>query len=70
MMKMMDRFGIPASDVAKKTVSAIRSERREVIVGRDAWALILLKRFLPSIGHYLASRGVNKAKEKIHSGEW
>ena len=70
MIKMMDRFGIPASVVAKKTVDAIRRGRREVIVGRDARALILLKRFLPSLCHYLTSSGAHKAQKKIHSGEW
>ena len=70
MIKMMDRFGIPASVVAMKTVDAIRRDRREVIIGKDARALILLKRFLPSLCHYLAASGVHKAQEKIHSGEW
>jgi short-subunit dehydrogenase len=70
MMKMMDRFGIPASDVAEKTIGAIKRGSREVIIGKDAWALILLKRYLPSICHYLTSRGVNKAKVNIQSGEW
>jgi len=70
MIKMMDRFGIPASDVSRKTVNAIRRGSREVIIGKDAWALILLKRYLPSLCHYLTARGVNKAKDKIHSGEW
>jgi short-subunit dehydrogenase len=70
MIKMMDRFGIPASVVALKTVNAIRRERREVIIGRDAWALVLLKRFWPTLCHYLVSSGVHKAQEKIHSGEW
>jgi len=70
MIKMMDRFGIPASHVAVKTVNAIRRSRREVIIGRDARALVLLKRFLPALCHYLAGSGAHKAQEKIHSGEW
>ena len=70
MIKMMDRFGIPANRVAVKTIDAIRRKRREVIIGRDAWALVLLKRFLPTLCHYLAASGVHKAQEKIHSGEW
>jgi short-subunit dehydrogenase len=70
MMKMMDRFGIPASVVAEKTVNAIRRDRREVIIGRDARALILLKRFMPALCHRLTASGTHKAQEKIHSGEW
>jgi NAD(P)-dependent dehydrogenase (short-subunit alcohol dehydrogenase family) len=70
MIKMMDRFGIPASDVAVKTVNAIRRRRREVIIGRDARALVLLKRFLPTLCHYLTSSVLHKVQEKIHSGEW
>jgi hypothetical protein len=70
MIKLMDRFGIPASVVAVKTVNAIRRGRREVIIGRDAWALVLLKRFWPTLCHYLTSSGMHKAQEKIHSGEW
>ena len=70
MMKMMDRFGIPASDVARKTVDAIRRRRREVVIGRDAIALVALKRFLPGLGHRLIASGARKAKEKIHAGEW
>jgi short-subunit dehydrogenase len=70
MIKMMDRFGIPASHVALKTVDAIRRSRREVIIGRDARALVLLKRFLPALCHYFTASGVRKAQEKIHSGEW
>ncbi len=70
MMKMMDRFGIPASDVAKKTVHAIRHDRREIIIGRDAIALVALKRFLPGLCHRLIANGTRKAKEKIHAGEW
>lgn len=70
MINMMDRFGIPASTVARKTVAAIRNNRREVIIGRDARALILLKRFLPAVCHHLIATGVRRAKAKIHSGEW
>jgi len=70
MMKMMDRFGIPASDVAKKTVHAIRHDRREIIIGRDAIALVALKRFLPGLCHRLIASGARKAKAKIHAGEW
>ena len=70
MMKMMDRFGIPASDVARKTVDAIRLERREIIIGRDAMALVALKRFFPGLCHRLTASGARKAKEKIHAGEW
>lgn len=70
MQKMMDRFGIPASDVAKKTVYAIKHRRREIIIGRDAKALVLLKRFFPNLCHRLTASGTQKAKEKIHSGEW
>jgi short-subunit dehydrogenase len=70
MMKMMDRFGIPASDVATKTVHAIRHDRREVIIGRDAIALVALKRFFPGLCHRLIASGTRKAKAKIHAGEW
>lgn len=70
MIKMMDRFGIPASVVAEKTVDAIKRERREVIIGRDARALVLLKRFMPTLCHRLTASGTHKAQEKIHSGEW
>lgn len=70
MQKMMDRFGIPASDVAKKTVKAIKYRRREVIIGRDAKALVWLKRLSPGLCHRLTASGTKKAKEKIHSGEW
>lgn len=70
MMKMMDRFGIPASDVAKKTIDAIKHDRREVIIGRDAIAMVALKRFFPSLCHRLTASGARKAKEKIHAGEW
>jgi short-subunit dehydrogenase len=70
MMKLMDRFGIPASDVAKKTVDAIKRDRREVIIGRDAIALVALKRFFPGLCHRLTASGARKAKEKIHAGEW
>jgi short-subunit dehydrogenase len=70
MMKMMDRFGIPASDVAKKTIDAIKHRRREVIIGKDAKALVQLKRLAPSICHRLTASGAQKAKEKIHSGKW
>jgi len=70
MMKMMDRFGIPASDVAKKTVDAIRRRRREVIIGKDAKALVGLNRLHPGLCHQLIAIGTRRAKEKIHSGEW
>ena len=70
MIKMMDRFGIPASVVADKTVDAIRRDRREVIIGRDARALVLLKRLMPALCHRLTASGTRKAQEKIHSGEW
>jgi short-subunit dehydrogenase len=70
MIKMMDRFGIPASVVADKTVDAIRRDRREVIIGRDARALVLLKRLMPTLCHRLTASGTRKAQEKIHSGEW
>jgi short-subunit dehydrogenase len=70
MMKMMDRFGIPASDVARKTVEAIKRCSREVIIGRDAKALIGLNRLHPGLCHRLTASGTQKAKEKIHSGEW
>jgi short-subunit dehydrogenase len=70
MQKMMDRFGIPAQKVAEKTVNAIRRGRREVIIGKDAWSLVLLKRFLPGLCHLLTSRGLRRVQDKIHSGEW
>ncbi len=70
MMKMMDRFGIPASDVAKKTVDAIKRRRREVIIGRDAKALVGLNRLHPGLCHRLIASGTASAKEKIHSGQW
>jgi short-subunit dehydrogenase len=69
-MKMMDRFGIPASDVAKKTVEAIKRRSREVIIGMDAKALVGLKRLNPWLCHRLTASGARKAKKKIHSGEW
>ncbi|MEZ5571012.1 MAG: SDR family oxidoreductase [Halioglobus sp.] len=70
MMKMMERFGIPASAVAKKTVDAIRRDRREVIIGRDAQAMLGLNRFSSGLCHRLIATGTQKAKAKIHSGEW
>ena len=70
MMKMMDRFGIPASDVAKKTVDAIRGRDREVIIGRDAKLLLGLNRLHTGLCHRLIASGTQKAKGKIHSGEW
>jgi len=70
MMKMMDRFGIPASDVATKTVEAIKRRRREVIIGKDARGLVAFNRLNPGLCHYLVASGTQKAKEKIHSGEW
>jgi short-subunit dehydrogenase len=70
MMKMMDRFGIPASVVAKQTVDAIRRRRREVIIGKDAKALVGLKRLYPGLFHQLIATGTRKAKEKIHMGDW
>jgi short-subunit dehydrogenase len=69
MQKMMDRFGIPASQVAEKTVKAINKRRREIIIGSDARALILLKRFFPGLCHRLTASGTQKAKKMIHSGE-
>lgn len=70
MMKMMDRFGIPASVVAKKTVEAIKRRRREVIIGKDAKALVGFNRLSPELCHRLTASGAQKAKTKIHSGEW
>ena len=70
MMKMMDRFGIPASDVAKKTVEAIKRRRREVIIGKDAKALVEFKRLFPEACHRLTASGAQKAKEKIYAGKW
>lgn len=70
MMKMMDRFGIPAKVVAKKTIDAIRHRRREVIIGKDALAVVAMKRYFPNTFHCLAASGARKAKEKIHAGEW
>jgi short-subunit dehydrogenase len=70
MIKMMDRFGIPASEVATRTVEAIRRRRREVIIGRDATALVRLNRLYPGLCHRLIATGTQKAKAKIHSGEW
>jgi short-subunit dehydrogenase len=70
MLKMMDRFGIPASDVAKKTIKAIKRRRREIIIGRDAKLLVGLNRFHSGLCHRLTASGTRKAKEKIHSGEW
>jgi short-subunit dehydrogenase len=69
MMKMMERFGIPASDVAKKTVDAVRRRHREVIIGKDARLLVGLNRLHPGLCHRLIASGTQKAKEKIHSGE-
>jgi len=70
MMKMMDRFGIPASDVATKTVEAIRRRSREVIIGKDAKMLVGLNRIHSGLCHRMTASGTRKAKEKIHSGEW
>ena len=70
MQKMMDRFGIPAQEVAERTVRAIQRDRREVIIGKDAWLLVLLKRFVPGLCHLLTSRGLRRAQEKIQAGEW
>ena len=70
MMKMMARFGIPASDVAKQTVDAIRRGRRQVIIGRDAQALVGFNRLHSGLCHKVIASGSRRAKAKIHAGEW
>jgi short-subunit dehydrogenase len=70
MMKMMAQFGIPASEVAKKTVDAIRRDRRQVIIGRDAQALVGFNRLHSGLCHRVIASGSRRAKAKIHAGEW
>jgi short-subunit dehydrogenase len=70
MMKMMAQFGIPASEVAKKTVAAIKRGRREVVIGADAQALLGFNRLHSGLCHRLIASGSRKAKAKIQAGEW
>ncbi|MEZ5501526.1 MAG: hypothetical protein R3E50_02295 [Halioglobus sp.] len=67
---MMIAFGIPASDVARKIIDAIRHNRREVIVGGgDAQALWRSSASSRSLSPPDRQRHA-KHRKKIYAGEW
>ncbi len=66
MLNLMDRVAIPAQDAARAAVRGIRRNRREVVIGKDARALVTLNRLVPNIAYHAGAAGLRKLKEYIH----
>jgi hypothetical protein len=52
--------GMPPEKVAAGIVRVLRKNRAEIVLGRDAYWMLLLNKFFPRLMDYLIARKVTK----------
>ena len=59
-MKIDFSKGLPAEDVARRILAALRNNRRETVIGRDARWMLRMNRFFPRLLDWLLGRRIRK----------